>query len=130
DLNCHVPVFDGIVPIDRPFTLDREHAVEIGSQAGHKGRTVRLGGHNGEPFVKLSDIAVPEERVGLLGCRQSSYPEFLGKTALPGAETSLAAASRLRRVGRNKPDAVVSQCTPDLGERLPVDRLSGLWGYP
>ena len=57
DLKDHVVELDGVVAVDCPLGLDREHAIEIGMAAGDKGGFRRLLRFDSKSFVELTDIA-------------------------------------------------------------------------
>lgn len=57
DLEDHIIEFDGIIPIDCPFGLDREHPVEIGAATRDKSCLLWLCGLDRKPFIELADIA-------------------------------------------------------------------------
>ncbi len=115
-LEHQVTVSDCVIPVDRPFRLNREDTLEVISFERHKGRGFWIGGLDGEPAIELAYIASLEEKIGFFGRRYLSQAQLLRESALPCAKAPLAASSGLWRVGRDHADAEVSQSTSDLGE--------------
>ena len=66
DLQDHVVELDGIVTVDGPLGLDREHAIEVGAAAGDECRFICLSRRDRELFVELAFIGSIEKAVGLL----------------------------------------------------------------
>src|SRR5215471_13212158 len=76
-----------------------------------------------ERQINLADVAV-----GRLDVADAEQAQFLRQPALQGAEHALAAAARLRRVGRDMLNAQPCQCPAHLGQPFFVDRLAGRRG--
>ena len=77
DLQDHIVEFDGVIPVNDPLTLDREHAVQIGAVAGNKSRSQGFSGLDRELFVELADIASFQKTVGFARHGQTTEAQFL-----------------------------------------------------
>jgi hypothetical protein len=99
--------------------LRAEDPVEIAMPKPHERAAFPPAGH-GESCIEVADVLGAQKLVGLLDALQASYPRFLRRPPLPGAEVLLRASTRLRRVSRDHPHPQLLQCAPDLRQRQRV----------
>src|SRR5438874_4514715 len=94
------PYSDRIIFVYYPFGLHREDPVQV-APAGAPKRRALLFRRHAELLVELPDIPFPQEGIGSFHRRDAGQPQLLWQAPLPGPETPLRPAARLRRVSRN-----------------------------
>src|ERR1700674_2106499 len=125
DLQNPVADLDGVVAVHHAFLLHRKDSLQVLAPQPQK-RAARLRRSNAEPPVELRDVFFPQKPVGLFRRGDSAQAQLLRQTPLPGAETSLAASSRLRRVRRNHANPQLPQGSAHLRHSLRIDLAARL----
>src|SRR6266576_6776849 len=104
DLQAEVLKAHRVISIHRPLKLHTKNEVEVLTSAWQKGCSPLRRAHL-KMTVELGDIVLPQKPVRLLQRRDAVQAQLLGQTPLPGPEVALAAAPRLRRIGRDHLDS-------------------------
>src|SRR4051794_30480854 len=81
-----------------------------------------------EASVKLADVLLSKELVGLVDIADAPKPEFLRQAPLPGPEVPLRSATRLRR-GRDHADAEILQRASHLRGTARINALATFGSY-
>src|ERR1035437_10512233 len=78
----------GIVLVHHPLGLHREDPVQIRTRGSAKRGSV-LWSHHRKLLIELCDIALPQERIGLLHRGDARQSKLLRQPPLPGAKAAL-----------------------------------------
>src|ERR1043166_836741 len=100
DLQAEMLKAHSVVPIHGPLKLQAENQVQVLTSPRQKCCSTFRRAHL-KAAIELLDVVFPQKLIRLLHADDAVQSQLLRQAPLPGPEVTLAAAARLRRVGRN-----------------------------
>src|SRR5260370_13872821 len=89
-----------------------------------------MGWRNMKATIELGYVVLGKKAVGFLHSLGATQPQLLRQPSLPRGEVALAAAARLRGVGRDHLPSQLAQSPSHLGQPVGIDLTSGLGSKP
>ena len=116
---------DGVVVTGGAFLFDGENQIKIDVGPNRNKSGSLLLGFDSKSLVKLVGVNFFQETIGSVFGFDTVETEFVGKSALKSFVDAFAAASRLRGISRNGPDAQFCEGAADLSEMSLQDLAAG-----